>query len=457
MKTLFLTVYDGDTEKVVLRSGVFGRLKESGHRIVLLVRVADRLPYYKQQFEKDNVIVELLPPAMTKLEALWYHLGWNTLPTRAAALRRSMHYRKHRNPLRYAVECLAGLLGHLRPWRELLRLIYSLAPDMYCAEYFDKYQPDLVFTPNMFSPEDMRMLRAAKRRGVPTVATAKSWDVLTTKAFTRVRADKLLVFNETNRKEAIHIGDYDPKRVVVTGFPQFDVYARDDWKLPREEFCKNLGLDAGKRLILMAVPGDWKTPHTRDILHALDEAIENGPLQDVQVLARLHPKYADSSEHEAYRHIVMNRPGTHFNEGREFSIDMGVQNVYQWTFTDADIAHLANSLFHTEVVINTESTLTLDGAALGKPSVLVAYDGKQKLPYLDSVARIYEREHFRNVVKTGACPVARSDGELVSALRRFLDEPHYLQKEREVLKERLLYRTDGKSAERTASAVLELI
>ncbi len=457
MKTIFITVYDGDTEKVILRSGVFERIKASGCRIVLLVRGEDRLDYYRTSFADEKVIVELLPKAMTRLETVWYHLGWNTLPTRAAALRRHMKYRKHRNLLRYALESLAGVLGAFRSWRELLRLVYGLSLDRYCADYFDRYKPDAVFAPNMFSAEDMRMLRAAKRRSIPTVATAKSWDVLTTKAFTRVRASKLLVFNEVNREEAVRLGDYAKERVVVTGFPQFDVYAHDDWKMPKEAFCAKLGLDPAKKLILMAVPGDWKTPHTRDILHALDSAIEDGRLGGVQVLARLHPKYADSSERETYQHIVMDRPGTHFNEDKEFSIDMGINGVYQWTFTDADIAHLANSLYHSELVINTESTLTLDGAALGKPSVLVAYDGKQKLPYADSVARVYEREHFRNVVLTGACPLARSDDELVSAIRRFLDDPGHLQKEREILKDRLLYKIDGKSAERTASAVLELL
>ncbi|MGB4076292.1 MAG: CDP-glycerol glycerophosphotransferase family protein [Minisyncoccia bacterium] len=458
MKTIFITVYDGDTEKVILRSGVFERLKASGNRLVLLVRVPDRLPYYKEHFEKDNVIVELLPGAMTKLEALWYHLGWNTLPTHSAFIRRYTKYRSHKNMVRYAIESLCGFLGNVRLWREFLRGIYALSRDSYCDAYFTKYTPDLVFTPNMFSPEDLLLLRAAKRRGIPTIATAKSWDVLTTKAFTRVKADRLLVFNDINRQEAVKIGDYAPSRVVVTGFPQFDVYARDDWKLSREVFCKELGLDREKRIILVAVPGDWKTPYTKEILAELDRRIEAGhfPMK-VQVLARLHPKYADGSEGTSYRHIVMNRPGTHFSSGREFSIDMGIANVYQWTFTDKDIAHLANSIFHSDVIVNTESTLTLDGAALGKPTVLIAYEGNHTLPYWDSVARIYEREHYRSVVQTGAAPLVKSHDELETTLSRFLKDPEYLKEERALLTTKLLYKTDGHSAERTAEAVLSLL
>ena len=105
------------------------------------------------------------------------------------------------------------------------------------------------------------------------MATAKSWDVLTTKAFTRVRADRLLVFNEVNREEAIHLGDYSPERVIVTGFPQFDLYTHNEWKDSRTEFCARLGLDASKKILLFAIPGNWKTPNTKDILAFLDEAI----------------------------------------------------------------------------------------------------------------------------------------------------------------------------------------
>ncbi len=458
MKTIFLTVYDGDTEKVILRSGVLEQMRYAGHRIILLVRGSDRLDYYRREFGSEQVIVELLPPAMTRGEMLWYHLGWNTLPTRASYLRRRMKYQKHRNAFRYALESFAGFMGNFRVWREFLRLVYRLFPDPYCASYFERYRPDLVFTPNMFSAEDMRMLRAARRRSIPTVATAKSWDVLTTKAFTRVKADRLLVFNDFNREEAEALGDYPPERVIVTGFPQFDVYARDDWKESRESFCKRLGLDPARRILLMAVPGDWKTPYTKEILRELDVRIETDRFsRPIQVLARLHPKYSDSSEQESYRHIVMDRPGTHLSEERDVSIDMGIAGSYQWTFTDRDIAHLANSIYHSELVINTESTLTLDGAALGKPTILIAYDGTHQLPYWDSVARVYEREHYRHVTETGAAPLVHNDDELTEAIDRFLVDPQNLSGERTKLAERLLYRTDGKSAERTAAAVLAML
>jgi hypothetical protein len=281
--------------------------------------------------------------------------------------------------------------------------------------------------------------------------------VLTTKAFTRVKADRIVVYHEYNRQEAVSIGDYRKEQVVATGFPQFDVYADPSVIMPREEFCARAGLDPVKRFVLYGLPGDWKSPDTRAVLAHLHERIEAGAfVKPLQVLARSHPKYRDSSEGFPSAHIVFDRPGMYFGKGGEFSIDSSA-SANQWTFRDEDIIHLANSIYHSDAVLNVDSTLTLDAAALGRPSILVAYDGDRTLSHKRSIAYIYEREHYRNVVATGAAPMARSHEELERLINQFLAEPGYLSAQRAVLKEKLLFKSDGKSGERMGNAVLEML
>lgn len=457
MKTIFISVYDGDTEKNVLRTGTFEYLKKAGHRLVLIVNGESRIQYYRDGFGSEEVLIEAHPHAISLAERWWYFIGWNSLPTRAAQLRRHMWRAKGWPLWRFMVGSVFGFMGRIRAWREFLRFVYRSVPDSYCADLFKKYKPDLVFTPNMFSPEDFRLLRQAKRHGVKTITTAKSWDVLTTKAFTRVRADRLLVFNEVNREEAIKLGDYKAEQILITGFPQFDVYKQENIFVPREQFIRGIGGDPAKRMILIAVPGDWKTPYTQDIMIELDKRIEEGRFGPLQVLARFHPKYPDASEKLKLKHFIFDRPGTHLSSKMQFSVDMGVGNTYAWTFTDKDIVRLANSLKHSDIVINTESTLTLDATANGTPVILICYDGDHMVSYWNSVSRVYEREHFRNVIKEHAAPLVKSHDELESAIKKFLENPEYLRKEREDLKRTMLYKVDGKSAERVASAVLELL
>lgn len=458
MKTIFLSLFDGDTERVILRTKVFETLKASGHRIVLLVRGKDRIEHYRKSYESEQVKVELLPDAASRTETLWYYIGWNSVPTHAVAVRRVREYRNAGNWKFYVLGFIAWSLGHLKPWREMLRALYLRFGEDYAKELFEKYEPDLLFAANMFSPEDCRLLRQAKKLEVRTVTIAKSWDVLTTKAFTRVKADRIVVYHEYNRREAIAIGDYLPEQVVATGFPQFDIYQDPSVIVPREAFCKNAGLDPAKRIVLYGLPGDWKSPDTRAILSMLDERIEAGELaKPVQVLARAHPKYRDSSEGLASPHIVFDRPGMYFGKGGEFGIDASVANTNQWTFRDEDIVHLANSIHHSDIVLSVDSTLTLDAAALDRPSILVGYDGDRKLPLKRSIAYIYERDHYRNVVRTGGAPLARSHEELVRLINQFLRDPAYLAEERATLKEKLLFKSDGKSGERMGKAILEMV
>lgn len=459
MATIFLSIYDGDTEKNILRTGVLSMLKKAGHTVVLLVRSKERIGYYTEQFADEQVHVELLPYALSKAEKIFHHLGWNSIPTYSVFLRRHDMFLSHKRKIRYAIERTCGFLGRFRVWRELIRCVYYMMPDSYASDIFKKYKPDVLFSPSMFSAEDFRLARYAKKHGVKTVTTVKSWDVLTTKAFTRVKADLLLVFNEYNKQEAIDIGDYNADAIRICGFPQFDAYSDPSVYVTKEEFFKEIGADLSKKLILFAVPGDWKNPYTHEVMIGLNDAIEQGRFSHpVQVLARFHPKYPATGESlKNLNHFIMDRPGKYFGAGTERSLDTSVSATLQWTFTNKDLIHLANSLKHSDVTVNTESTMTLDAAAIDKPVVLVGFDGFHKLDYWHSMIRNYDRDHYVNVTKTGGVKIAKSLDELVSYIDGYLKNPSLDAGGRRELQDKLLYKLDGRSAERVAKAVLSVV
>lgn len=458
MKTIFISIYDGDAEKNVLRSGVLSALKASGHRIIILIRGEERKPYYKKEFSDNQVTIDVLPVANSFKEKIWYHISRNSIPTRAVYVRNVREYYRHKNFLRFLCERILSHLAHLRIYRELLRALYAQTGERYADDLFERYQPDLVFAQNMFSPEDCRLLLSAKRRNITTVTTVKSWDVLPTKAFTRVRADRVLVFNEFNKQEALSYGDYNESQIVVTGFPQFDIYQRTEHIQPREQFLRSLGMSTNDKYVFYSIPGDWKLPYTRDVVETLDiYADEKKFVNQIRVYVEIHPKYSDPTEQAKLKHVLLRRPGTYFSQQGEFSLDSGGAGARQWTFTQDDIEHLANVLHHAEAVICTDSTLSLDATASDRPVILIAYDGHRTLPYKHSIAFIYEREHYRNVIQTRGVQVVRSHTELLSAINTVLQNPEYLRSEREELKRKLLYLNDGKASERVAKAILELV
>jgi hypothetical protein len=462
-KIIFLSIYSGDVDRIFVRSGVLDGLVSAGHYVVLLVRGDDgeqeKIRYYQDSYLREGVVIEFIPLGMNAFEFFAYHLAWNSLPSYSAYVKRKDLYLKHKKKFRYSLELLAGFLGRFRLWRHFLRSVYYYWPDAYCKDLFDRYKPDLLFAPNMFSPEDCRLLRYAKKHGITTVTTMKSWDVPTTRGFTRVIADRILVFNEINKQQTIDIGDYPEEKIRVMGFPQFDYYVRPELRVPREDFFKNIGADPSKPLILFAIPGDFKLPTINDILIALDNAIESGKIpRDIQVLARFHPKYRSPAETlKNLRHFIMDRPGTYFTDKVELSTDAPMSQTFQWVFTNKDIVHLVNSLLYSDIVINVESTITLDANAFNKPVIMIGYDGDQKLDYWHSVRRNYDREHFKAVLESGGVAYVQSHDELINAILRYLKEPEADKEGRRRLKERLLYKVDGRSSHRVVQYILEML
>lgn len=459
MKTILITIYDGDTEKNILRSAVFPILKKANLRIIFLVK-RKFVDYYQQNFGDSQVIIEPLPNPRGLSERIFYWVGWNTIPTHSIYLRRKVAYlQHHHNPIRYGVERILGFLGRFRLWREFLRWIYFQIPDDYGKEIFEKYKPDLLFAPNMFSYEDGRLLRQAKKMKIKTVTTVRSRDVLTTKAFTRAKADRILVFNEYNKEEAVEIGDYLPEQVKVIGFPQFDIYNKKEIFLPREEFFRKIGLDPRKKLILYASAGDWKVPYDYEVLLGINKAIQDGRIKmPVQFLIRFHPKYPARAEYlKGLPNFVFERPGVHLSKDTYQSLEGATDPVFNWTFTDQDLIHLANSIYHSDLTINTESTMTLDAAALDKPIILIGYDGFQKLNYWHSIRWRYDRTHFQYVIKSRGAKLAKNVDELVEYINAYLDDLSLDSEGRKILREKLIYKVDGNSGKRAAEAVLEYL
>jgi hypothetical protein len=455
MKTIFVSIYDGDTEKNILESKVLPTLVASGARIVVLARGGMGKKY--ERYASDQVIIVELPPAGCFSERLFYWLGWNAIPTHSIAMRRYETYLRNRKWSRLALGRAVGFFGHFRWFRNLLRFIYGAIPDDYAHNLFERYKPDILFAPNMFGYEDGRLLRAAKRLRVSTVTTSKSWDVLTNKAFTRVIADRILVQNASIRDAAIKHGEYKPSQVAVVGFVQFDYVADPSILMPRAEFFAQIGADPKKKLILYATSGDWKNPFDDEVVEGIHEALASGAIHEpAQILARFHPKYPSTIEKLDLPLLIKDRPGT-VADAPVASLDGMTATVYDFSFTTKDVAHLANSIYHSDVTINTTSTMTLDAVAFDKPVVLICHDGKDRtLPYWKSMRRMFDEDHYQEIMRVACAKKTCTLNETIAAIDAYLTNPKEDAQGREELRRAFLGALDGRAGERMGLAVLEL-
>ena len=116
------------------------------------------------------------------------------------------------------------------------------------------YRPDVVLlTPLVYLGSwQFEVLRAARAEGLRTVFAVGSWDHLSSKALIRDLPDRVLVWNGTQKDEAVQLHGVPADRVVVTGAQCYDRWFNRLPARSREDFCRRVGLPADRPYILYA-------------------------------------------------------------------------------------------------------------------------------------------------------------------------------------------------------------
>lgn len=447
-KTILLPVYDGTITKNLLRTAFLPLLVKGGARVVI-IPPKGKYELYKDEFENPGTVeVESMDVWRHDwVEFAFAYLYKHSIPTTFMKIRQVDWYWHKRQYVRYALAACLRFIGRFHRWKRVLLWVNYLEPiPKEARELYEKWRPDLVFAPTMIPRLEVALMRIARREGKLIVGMAKSFDNLTSKAYLRIHPDRLIVPNETGVEEAVQLYDYPRERVCVTGICQYDAYVQPDIVEDRATFFKNLGLDPNKKTILYAPAGDWMNPSDKETLALILQWIKDGVLPNTQVLLRLHPAYESATEELAGDpNMVVERPGVH--------VDTALSS---YEFKDADVRHLASSLKYADVVVQTASTLMVEGAIFDTPVIGTAVDVTLNTSYWKSIRRYYDREHVVPVVRSGGMWVVYTPEELQNAIQTYLRDPVRHAEGRKRVVEAVCYRMDGESSARTADVLLSL-
>jgi hypothetical protein len=328
-------------------------------------------------------------------------------------------------------------------------LVDRLTAHPWADELFDKYQPALLVASNPgLILSEVPLLRTAARRKVRSMAVDPSWDNFTNKLIPVRRVNRLIVWNELMRHQAVDLHGYAAGEVLVAGTPQWDLYFKEGTIGPREAFFRQIGADPSRKLVTVTTTPRELYPHHDHVLRVLIRAMaEKAWHSKAQLLVRLHPR----DELEAYAefdglpNVFIEKPfrGT-VKAGDGLAIDITSENQ----------RHLANTLRHSDVVVNVASTLAIEAAIFDTPVVNVSFDGETPSDWVRSARRYYRFTHYANITRHGAVRVAESPAQLVEQVGRYLDDPS-LDREgrRRVVLEQCQF-LDGRAAERVAAFVV---
>jgi CDP-glycerol glycerophosphotransferase (TagB/SpsB family) len=313
---------------------------------------------------------------------------------------------------------------------------------------FARHRPSLVATasPGLIFAE-IPVLRAARRARVRSIAVDLSWDNLTNKFLPPRQVDRLVLWNASMREEAQALHRYDADRIAVAGVPQFDSYFREA-RSSRDEFCRRVGLDPSRRIVTLATIPKSKYGHHQFVIDHLLDAIASGAIgEPADLLVRLHPR-DQADQYDRYRgrpHVVVEKAfrQTRTRSGDGMDVDFMAENT----------RHLADTLYHSDVVLNVASTLAIEASIFDTPVINIGFDGE---PGSNQALMEwhYGSTHFQKVVRSGAVRIAQSSGEMVDLINAYIANPSLdSEGRRRIVAEQCEF-TDGRSAERVAAEIV---
>lgn len=284
---------------------VVRQLAARGHRVHVAAEkdeaLGGRAMVDRLAAESPLVTVGYVPP---RADEQWFAIS--------TVLRRSLDYLRYDAPMYDAAPMIRQ-----RAWDRTPRLALSLArlpgrraveaaldaldravpTDAAIDAFVREHAPDVVLlTPliELGSPQ-LDVLKSARAQAIPTALAVWSWDHLTSKARIRLAPDRVLVWNETQKHEAIDLHGVAADRIVVTGAQCFDKWFDRQPSRSREQFCRDMGLPADRPFVLYVCSalfrgGPPEAEFVRQWVEALRSASAPPAVRNAAILVRPHPQ-----------------------------------------------------------------------------------------------------------------------------------------------------------------------
>jgi CDP-glycerol:poly(glycerophosphate) glycerophosphotransferase len=284
---------------------------------------------------------------------------------------------------------------------------------------------------NMQPHAAVPFLVGTRRLGIPTVGHVASWDHTVGKGVIAPFCDLYVVQNRAMQEDLARFHAIDPERVVVTGWPQTDLYARQRPRESYERLVRFFGLDPARPLVMVM----GNTP-------------SNTPFED-RFVERMVAWWMASGD----RPSLLFRPHPRDRAWRaRFRAALDTEGVAVQEASFTDFEQLATLLQHCDCVVANAGTILLDALVNDRPSVCVLYD-EGAPPGESHALKNVIGEHYRELAASSAFYRAETFEQVVEGIRRALAHPGELAQERRRVAQRVVGDIDGKAGARVVDAI----
>jgi len=327
------------------------------------------------------------------------------------------------------------LAARIAPEKVLLFARNHYFSDRFLNGLYKRYKPALTILSwgGAYGPCPM-VIRSAIKFGCKTISVDATWDCMDELAVIP-KVNRLLVWNEAMKEEAIARHRYDPRNVSVVGPLRCDFYRRQEYKVSKEIFFEKHGLDCQRRLLTLAINrGDPETYcQIVDLLIKADQ--EKHLCRPIQIYVRLAPW----SNLESFRRIK------EYGHVRvQASYNFGGETLAR----EEEIIETVNLLQHTDVLLSVLSTLILESAYFNTPNISL------RLPEFRT---LYERDFLHPLYETEGVAFVNDMPALIQAVNRYLSDPQREASGRIEIMQRLCRGGDGMVKARVLSEIERII
>jgi hypothetical protein len=306
---------------------------------------------------------------------------------------------------------LAGALGRWPRARRALataarRIDAWLGEDPRVREELERRRPGaLIVTPMVqFRSRQSDWVRAARGLGIGTMLCVYSWDNLTNKGLMHAAPDRIAVWNDVQRREAVELHGAVDDSIEVTGAWPYDHWFGWRASRSRADLLDQLELPKERAVVLYVCSSRFIAERERAAVAGWVRALrssEDPVVATANVIVRPHPlngaEWSDSSSADL--------PGVAvFPSGGAEPVD------------DASRADYFDSIAHADAVVGVNTSALVESAIVGRPALA--------LPAPEFRSSQEELPHFRALVgDRGMLTVSGSLAEHLAELGRTLADP----------------------------------
>jgi CDP-Glycerol:Poly(glycerophosphate) glycerophosphotransferase len=325
-------------------------------------------------------------------------------------------------------------------WIDRVMLRWYFSPRRYVSSALLRRMKDdsgMVVVASMQTPSPVPVLNAARRLRIPSIGYIASWDHAVGKGVVSKHLGTYVVQNDVMQDDLVRLHGVDPGRVVVTGWPQSDLFHARRTPEDFAELARHHSLDPTRPIVLVMGNTPTNTPYEPLFFQRLIEWWEEtGARERFSLLFRPHPRDKRWQE--------------------RFAPAIGRNGAAVQPAAEIDLPSLATMLQHGACVVSNAGTILLDSLVNDRPAVCVLYD--EGAPAGETwAAKNVLGVHYRELMSSTAFYRASSFDEVTAAIERALENPSELSNERRRVAREVVGDVDGHAGERVVHAIMRRV